>query len=55
MFPSGVLRISDCRKIAKSLNGGGHEYSAAARIEGDSAEDVVKIVLSKIEEYITLS
>lgn len=40
-------------KIAELLGGGGHEYSAAARVEAEKVEDVVNIVLDVIKRYLS--
>lgn len=40
-------------KIAEFLNGGGHEYSSAARVEAGSAKEAVDIILSSIKKHLS--
>ncbi len=40
-------------EIAELLGGGGHEYSAAARVEAKTVEDVINIVLNVIKNYLS--
>jgi len=42
-------------KIAEALNGGGHQYSAACKIEANNAEEVVQIVLNMATKMINVT
>lgn len=40
-------------KIAEALGGGGHEYASAARIEGNSLEEVLNTILTEVRKNLS--
>ncbi len=40
-------------KIAEALGGGGHEYSSAARVEANQAQEAVQIVLDTVKDFVS--